>query len=92
MSKSLHSLHGFVSGRVQGVFFRATTQKKAHELELTGWVRNVVDGRVEIFFSGREDSVKQMQVWLWQGPTMAKVTNVELTAIDYQEFEDFLVK
>lgn len=52
--------HIFVSGRVQGIFFRSSTQKKARELGLTGWVRNLQDGRVEAVFEGEKDKIEKM--------------------------------
>ena len=71
-----HCLHCVVSGRVQGVFYRAATQEKASQLGLTGWVRNCVDGTVELEACGTAEQVAVLQEWLWKGPRDAKVTNV----------------
>ena len=70
-------LHVYVSGRVQGVFFRATTQQQAQALGLTGWVRNCPDGRVEAEFEGSKERLSAMLRWCHQGPSLARVTAVE---------------
>jgi len=66
-----------ISGRVQGVFFRAHTKKKAEELGLNGWVRNLNRGEVEAVFKGPKDRVDQMIKWCWQGSPGSKVTLVK---------------
>ena len=65
-----------VSGRVQGVFYRATTRDKAVALGLDGRVRNLPDGRVEVIVSGPADRVNRLCGWLWQGSSMARVDEV----------------
>ncbi|MCO7225544.1 acylphosphatase [Pleionea sp. CnH1-48] len=69
-------LHAYVSGKVQGVWFRASTQEKARQLGLTGWVRNLSDGRVEWLASGAEEQQKQLLEWSHQGPRNAVVKEV----------------
>jgi acylphosphatase len=71
--------HVWVSGRVQGVFFRAYTEEEAQRLGLCGWVRNLRDGRVEAVFEGPKDRVDQMINWCHHGPPSARVTNVQIT-------------
>lgn len=71
--------HVFISGRVQGVSFRWFTQHKALELGLTGWVRNLWDGRVEVVFEGEEKAVSQAITWCHTGEAPARVTHVEVT-------------
>jgi acylphosphatase len=66
----------FVSGRVQGVFYRATCVRKATSLGLTGWARNLVDGRVEVLACGELDKVDEFVAWLWVGSPASKVTDV----------------
>jgi len=66
-----------VTGRVQGVFFRDSTRRQAQQLGLTGWVRNLRDGRVEVLLHGDGETVDQMEKWLELGPEYAKVTNIE---------------
>jgi acylphosphatase len=70
--------HVFITGRVQGVCFRAYTQEEAVRRELSGWVRNVEDGRVEAVFEGPEEKVKEMVQWCHRGPSHARVTDVQV--------------
>jgi acylphosphatase len=74
--------HVFVLGRVQGVSFRWYTQIKAQELELTGWVRNLWDGRVEAIFEGEKKAVQRAVAWCHLGPPSARVDDVE---VSYEE-------
>ena len=75
---SLVCRHVLVSGRVQGVGFRWYAREHAEQLGLAGWVRNLPDGRVEIWLEGREPAVEAMLVWLERGPPAAHVKNVEV--------------
>ena len=72
-----------MSGRVQGVWYRATTQRKAESLALDGWVRNLPDGRVEVVAAGPQAAVAELCGWLWTGPPRARVETVEVA--DYAE-------
>ena len=83
--------HCFVTGHVQGVFYRANTKEKAESLGIKGWVRNLSDGRVEVFFCGDKDSVVELESWLNVGPDAATVDNVESNVAKYQDFTDFKV-
>lgn len=65
-----------VSGRVQGVFYRASAQKRARELGLRGWVRNQSDGRVEALACGPADRLEAFADWCRSGPPRARVTDV----------------
>ncbi len=67
-----------VKGKVQGVFFRDSTRKKAEELGVVGWIRNLSDGNVEGIVCGELDKVNQFCDWLWLGPPSAVVENVQL--------------
>ena len=69
-------VHVMISGKVQGVWFRASTQQKAETLGITGWVRNTREGNVEAVFEGTEDAVQQMVAWCHHGPPLSKVTHV----------------
>ena len=69
-------LHCFVSGRVQGVAFRYATRNQAQNLGISGWARNLTDGRVEILACGEARAVEQLSLWLHQGPPAAQVTAV----------------
>jgi acylphosphatase len=70
--------HVYVSGEVQGVNFRGTTQEKAEEIGLNGWVSNLQDGRVEAVFEGRSETVRQMIEWCESGPSSANVEDVSV--------------
>lgn len=70
-------VHVYVSGRVQGVFFRAETERIALAHGLAGWVRNLPDGRVEAVFEGREAGVDAAVAWCREGPGWAEVDGVE---------------
>ena len=72
----------FVSGRVQGVFYRATCVRKAGSLGLTGFARNLVDGRVEVLAGGDEAAVNEFVAWLWEGSPASKVTDVATEPAD----------
>lgn len=69
-----------VEGRVQGVFFRAETQKAARALGVRGWVRNLPDGRVEAVFEGESAAVARAVEWARHGPERALVTGIETVA------------
>ncbi|KCZ70459.1 acylphosphatase [Candidatus Methanoperedens nitroreducens] len=86
-------MHIFVSGRVQGVFFRSSTKDMAQELGLTGWVRNLGDGRVEAVFEGEQGGVEKMIQWCRRGPEYARVDNIEVIPERYTgEFKGFAVR
>ncbi len=78
-----------VSGRVQGVFFRASTRDVAVGLSLTGYARNMANGSVEVLACGSHDAIEQLAMWLRQGPRMASVRSVQEENADYQEIEGF---
>jgi acylphosphatase len=82
--------HVFVSGRVQGVFFRSETKHNADRHKVKGWVRNLPDGRVEAIFEGEKDAVQKLIDFCKQGPSGARVTNVDVKWEDYTgEFGSF---
>lgn len=84
--------HYWVSGRVQRVSYRATTEAKAAELGLTGWVRNLADGRVEAVACGAPSALDAFEIWLWQGPRRAEVTQVEIAAAEPETWLDFHIR
>lgn len=79
----------FVSGLVQGIFFRQFIQQKAKELELKGFVRNLDDGRVEVVAEGKDENVNQLVEACKQGPPQAEISGVEVQEINHQGFSDF---
>ena len=72
-----------VEGRVQGVFFRAATAREARGLGLTGWARNLPDGRVEILAEGARKNLEMLLAWAGQGPPAARVSDVAVEWSDY---------
>ena len=84
--------HVVISGRVQGVFYRASTRDKAEQLGVFGWVRNMSDGRVEALFEGEENKVEEMIAWCHNGPRSADVSNVDVKYLEFTgESEDFKI-
>jgi acylphosphatase len=84
--------HVYVSGKVQGVYFRATTRDTAREHGVDGWVQNLDDGRVEAVFEGPEDDVESMVEFCHEGSSAARVDDVEVTYEDPQSQEGFGVR
>jgi acylphosphatase len=78
-----------VSGRVQGVFFRASTRNEAERLGLAGTASNLDDGRVEVVASGPDAAIDALEKWLWQGPPSARVEHVVREAIDDRAMQGF---
>ena len=71
-----------VSGRVQGVYFRASTVAEAERLQLRGWARNLDDGTVEVVACGDAAAVSRLAGWLWHGPPAARVVGVSVAEWD----------
>ena len=84
--------HVFVSGRVQGVYYRATTREKAGETGVDGWVKNLDDGRVEAVFEGERAAVEAMIEWCHTGSPRARVDDVEVEYGDPEGIEGFEVR
>ena len=78
-------VHIFVSGKVQGVYFRQNTSLKAQELDIVGWVRNLSDGRVESVMEGLEVNIDKMISWCKSGPKDALVTDVKIMNEEYKK-------
>lgn len=70
--------HCLVSGKVQGVFYRASTAERARALNITGYAKNLPDGCVEVLACGDEAKVRELIDWLWKGPPAAKVGGVAI--------------
>ena len=88
----MRRVHFFISGRVQGVCFRAETCDEAQKLNVKGWVRNLSDGRVEIMAEGEDKDIEEFLKYCHDGPPGAYVRNVEIFEEDFKnEFKDFNV-
>lgn len=87
------NVHVVISGRVQGVWFRANTKQQAEMLSLSGWVRNTNNGCVEAVFEGEERKVDEIIEWCHKGPSLAKVIKVDIKKQDpTNEFDGFSIK
>ena len=85
-------IRAIISGKVQGVFFRDSTQKKASSLQLSGWVKNQKNGDVALIACGDRDHVMELTDWLWQGSEHAEVSNVQWEEIAMEHFSEFEVR
>lgn len=84
--------HVIILGRVQGVWFREETKKRALDLGLTGWVRNKQDGNVEAVFEGPENKINEIIEWCKKGPSLSRVDDVKIEFERYKgDFEDFKI-
>lgn len=89
---TLISRRFIVSGKVQGVFFRASTRKKALDKGLSGYAKNLQSGQVEVLVQGDVNSVTQLALWLEEGPQYASVDSVvEVDAVTSEKLFDFKV-
>ena len=73
----MSSVRFLVRGKVQGVWFRAATQQQALALQLQGYARNLPDGSVEVLAQGDDQCLAALEAWLWQGPPLAEVADVQ---------------
>lgn len=89
MTKQQVGIHCYVSGKVQGVWFRASTVEQANRLALTGWARNLADGRVEVLAFGDKDNIMELLEWLKVGPPLASVTDFFYEEVPVQELQGF---
>ena len=84
--------HVFVTGRVQGVSYRANTRDAAHDAGVDGWVKNLDDGRVEAVFEGEEENVERLVEWCHEGSPAADVESVDVEYGDPEEVSGFEVR
>ena len=82
----------FVSGKVQGVYYRASTREQATDRGVDGWVRNLRDGRVEAVFEGDEDAIAELVDWCHEGSSAARVKDVEVEYDDPDGVEEFRIR
>ena len=86
------AVHLFVHGRVQGVFYRAKTQKTAESMGLAGWVKNCEDGSVEIHAEGDKAKLEELIEWCHRGPALANVSNVDLSWVEPEGLHSFDIR
>ena len=85
-------VHLIVSGRVQGVFFRDNTRKKAIELGLNGYAKNLSDGNVEIVAQGDEEKINELVEFIKKGPGISKVENIQIKHKELEKFDKFEIR
>lgn len=85
------TFHIIVKGKVQGVFYRASAKQKARELALGGWIKNTVEGNVEVMVTGEQQKIESFIQWCHKGPEEAIVTHVEVLQAPDQSFDSFNV-
>jgi acylphosphatase len=89
----MKALHLMIHGRVQGVWFRASTKEVADRLKIQGWVRNTPDGSVETHIQGENKAVTEMLAWCYQGPAGARVDMIDVTEVKAQsEYKTFSIR
>lgn len=80
-----------IKGHVQGVYFRASAREKALSLDLKGWVKNNPEGHVELIACGNQENIEKFLNWCRQGPRGAKVTDIQVVAIEAIGFNTFTI-
>ena len=86
-------VHLVIYGKVQGVWYRASTKEQALKLRLTGWIRNLESGDVEAIFEGEESAIDEIITWCSTGPPLAEVDHITKKFEEYTtEFNDFQIK
>lgn len=85
-------IHCYVSGKVQGVWFRASAQDEAKRLNITGWAKNLADGRVEVVAYGEKTAISKFYAWLKKGPRLAQVTECTYELFPAEEFAQFEIR
>ena len=88
----MKQVHLWISGNVQGVGFRASMRRRAKNNDVTGWVKNLEDGRVEAVLEGEEEDVAKVMDWTRKGPNIANVENIKLEEGEPEFLETFEVK
>ena len=82
-----------IQGKVQGVFYRASTEQQAKMLGVTGYCQNLTDGRVQVVAEGLPDALQQLLEWCWQGPAKAEVRQIDVEkSVPTDEWSDFQIR
>ena len=84
-------MHARVTGKVQGVFFRASTREQALSMQISGFAKNLPDGSVEVLACGKTEEVESLLAWLHQGPPASRVDSVDTKEGEWQEITGFEV-
>jgi len=89
----MKKMHAYVSGKVQGVFFRSNTADMANRLGVKGWVRNLNNGKVEVLAEGSQAKLDQLLKWLCRGSVFSKVDHVnhEFSDVDNEAYRNFTI-
>lgn len=87
----MKTVHLIISGKVQGVFFRARSKNAAEKFKIKGWIRNTNEGKVEAIVTGEPDNVNEFIKWCKKGPENARVKDVTVSEKPELEFERFEV-
>ena len=87
----MQTVHLVIKGKVQGVFFRASTKEKANELGIKGWVKNMPDGNVEVLAAGNKDQLENFIEWCRRGPTQAIVSDVVVSDAEESFLNEFRI-
>jgi acylphosphatase len=87
----MQTVHLVIKGKVQGVFFRASTKDKANELGIKGWVKNMPDGNVEVLAAGNKDQLENFIEWCRRGPTQAIVSDVVVSDAEESFLNEFRI-
>ncbi len=87
--ESVAGIHCVIKGRVQGVFYRQSAITKAKALNLTGWIKNLPNGDVELVACGDKEALQLLQQWLWKGPKLANVTEIIINDQPMCDYVDF---
>lgn len=87
----METIHLLISGKVQGVFFRETSRKVAEKLKIKGWIKNIMDDKVEVLITGEEKNLEEFIKWCKIGPERANVEEVKISKKPLANFEKFEV-
>ncbi len=90
MSKQL-CMRCYISGKVQRVWFRASAKKEADRLQISGWARNLSDGRVEVLACGQEEQLEQFYAWLQHGPRLARIDTHTREDTPWETYSEFKI-
>ena len=85
------TIHLVISGKVQGVFYRASAKERADKLKINGWIKNTKEGDVEVLASGSNENLSKFAEWCKKGPSGANVTNVAVTNMDEKPEQGFKI-